>query len=159
MLWLLKAVVGDEYDVAEYKRGDAENSGTSERIRLFPGGDNFIRLGRKFEKSARARVYGQKCHYLNAVRNDWRKIRRLHKQNIARFVIQSLDVQVHTFVLVIHTHCHEIKCRQHRLHASPVDRHRYRWQHRRETCSTHEHASTNISALLWRTCQLKACEA
>ena len=103
MLWLLKAVVGDECDVAEYTRGDAENSGTSERIRLFPGGDNFIRLGRKFEKSARARVYAQKCHYLNAVRNDWRKIRRLHKQNIARFVIQSLQARVHIFVLIIHT--------------------------------------------------------
>lgn len=103
MPWLLKIVVGDEFDVAENKCGDAENSGTSERIRLLPGGDNFIRIGRKCEKIARARVYGQKCHYLSALRNDWRKIRRLHKQNIARLVIRSLDVQVHTSVLIIRT--------------------------------------------------------
>ena len=85
MLWLLKAVVWGEDDVAESECGDAENSGTSERIRLLPGGDNFIRIGRKFEKRAKAGVCGQRCPLLNALRNDWRKIRRLHKQTLLRW--------------------------------------------------------------------------
>ena len=109
--WLLKAVVGDEYDVAESEPRVTGNSDSSERIRLLPGGDNFIRMGRKFEKMAKARVYGQRCPLWNALRNDWRKIRRLHKQNIVQLVSQSSHVPVHTFVLIMHKHCHEMSNR------------------------------------------------
>ena len=40
------------------------------------------RRGRKFEQCAKARPYGQRCPFLNTLRNDWRKINRLKNKTL-----------------------------------------------------------------------------
>ena len=82
MPWLLQLAESLVNDDAEHESIDVEEFGTSYYIRLHPGGDNVMQTFRKFEKAAR--VHGSKHRFLKALRNDWRKIRRLHQQNIAQ---------------------------------------------------------------------------